>query len=71
MHCTESPAAARYELRFVSLFDAGRGYAFPCDADGGVDLGTLSEPARASYRRAHGAVGRDLAVPVVVPALRH
>lgn len=71
MYCTELPAAARFELRFVSLFDAGRGYAFPCDADGGVDLDTLSEPVRASYRRAHGAVGRDLASPVVVPTTRH
>ena len=25
-----------YELRFQSLFDAGRGYAFPCDAGGAI-----------------------------------
>jgi len=29
--------AAQYELRFQSLFDAGRAYAFPCDASGHVD----------------------------------
>lgn len=71
MHRTESPSAAGYELRFASLFDAGRGYAFPCDADGGVDLGALSERARASLQHAHRAVGRDLTPPVVVPATRH
>lgn len=72
MHCCpESAAAARYELRFVSLFDAGRGYAFPCDADGDVDLARLSERGRASFQSARGAVGRDLCAPVIVAALRH
>jgi hypothetical protein len=27
-----------YEMRFRSLFDAGRGLAFPCDAQGRVAL---------------------------------
>ena len=30
--------STRYQLRFQSLFDEGRGYAFPCDARGQVDL---------------------------------
>lgn len=64
-------AAARYELRFPSLFDAGRGFAFPCDADGGVDLASLSERARASLQHARTAVGRDLATPIVLPASLH
>src|SRR5262249_2840995 len=32
----ESPI--RYELRFAALFHRGRGYAFPCDAHGHVDI---------------------------------
>ena len=70
MDRTDRPtAAAHYELRFASLFDAGRGFAFPCDASGGVDLRTLSDRARANLRQAQAAVGRDLATPVVRPAL--
>lgn len=30
-----------YEVRYVSLFDTGRGYAFPCDASGFVNLERL------------------------------
>lgn len=71
MQRTESPSATRYELRFASLFDAGRGYAFPCDAEGGIDLAALSERARASLQQVQRAVGRDLMQPVVVPALHH
>ncbi len=71
MQRTESLSATRYELRFASLFDAGRGYAFPCDAEGGIDLAALSERARASLQQAQRAVGRDLMQPVVVPALHH
>ena len=37
------------ELRFQSLFDAGRSYAFPCDAAGRVDMDALSDKARENY----------------------
>ena len=56
---------AEYELRFRSLFHEGRGYAFPCDADGHVDLDTLSDRARLSYFFARAVVGRDVSMPVV------
>ncbi len=55
----------QYELRFQSLFDKGRGYAFPCDAEGYVDLDQLSERARNNYLFARALVGRELAVPAV------
>lgn len=32
-----SQSSQRYELRFRSLFNEGRGYAFPCDAHGQVE----------------------------------
>jgi hypothetical protein len=59
------PKATRYELRFQSLFDSGRGYAFPCDAQGRVDLDQLSDTARTNYLYARAVVGRELAVPAV------
>lgn len=55
----------RYLLRFESLFHPGRGYAFPCDAAGRVDVATLADAARRSYLSACDAVGRDLAAPSV------
>ena len=55
----------QYELRFQSLFDSGRGYAFPCDPKGHVELDQLSERARNNYLFARAVVGRELAVPAV------
>jgi hypothetical protein len=55
-----------FELRFESLFHAGRGLAFPCDAAGGVDLDALSERARINYFVARKTVGRDYSVPRVL-----
>lgn len=53
-----------YELRFAALFNPGRGYAFPCDADGNVDLDGLTERARANYFYARTTVGRDFCAPM-------
>ncbi|HSV45485.1 MAG TPA: hypothetical protein VLJ58_06810 [Ramlibacter sp.] len=58
----------QYELRFQSLFDSGRGFAFPCDATGLVDLNQLSDRARTNYLFARAVVGRELAAPAVRPA---
>ena len=57
-----------FVLRFPSLFD-GRGFAFPCDARGEVDVDALSPRARRNYLAARSAVGRDLGFPAVMPAL--
>ena len=59
-------SAEDYELRFESLFQAGRGYAFPCDAHGSVDLDAMTESARANYLAARALVGREYGCPVVV-----
>ena len=61
----------RFELRFQSLFDSGRGYAFPCDPTGQVDLDGLSEQARNNYLYARAMVGRELAVPRVEATSLH
>jgi len=56
---------ASFEVRFMSLFRQGRGLAFPCDAQGHVDLDALSERARNNYLFARAMVGRDNAPPRV------
>jgi len=56
---------SHYELCFRSLFDSGRGFAFPCDARGEVHLDGLSERARNNYFYARAMVGRELAPPTV------
>ncbi len=66
MATLQSPDAARFELRFQSLFHEGRGYAFPCDADGHVDLDNLSPSLRTHYFFARTLIGRDFATPAVV-----
>jgi hypothetical protein len=60
-----------FELRFQSLFDSGRGYAFQCDPTGQVDLDQLSERARENYLYARAAVGRELSMPAVRPSGLH
>ncbi|MGD9832759.1 MAG: hypothetical protein AB7U92_08410 [Piscinibacter sp.] len=57
--------AGAYELRFQSLFNEGRALAFPCDADGHVDMDALSERARGNYLYARAVVGREYATPAV------
>ncbi|MDM0110176.1 hypothetical protein QTH97_35135 [Variovorax sp. J22R24] len=54
-----------FELRFQSLFHLGRGFAFPCDAHGLVDMSTLSERGRNNYLLARAMVGREFAQPSV------
>ena len=60
------PPAVHYELRFQSLFDAGRAYAFPCDAAGHVDMDALSETARENYLYARTVIGREFSIPAVL-----
>ena len=59
------PASSQYQLRFQSLFNSGRGFAFPCDDHGRVDLDRMSERARNNYFYARAMVGRELATPEV------
>jgi hypothetical protein len=64
MSHTQPAPAAVFELRYAPL--SGRvALSFPCDSAGRVDLGRLSERARANYLLACTLIGRDYAVPVV------
>lgn len=57
--------SASFRLCFRSLFQSGRGYAFPCDQAGRVDLDDLTEVGRNNYLYARAMVGRELAAPAV------
>ena len=54
-----------YELLFLSLHAAGRGYVFPCNAEGVVDPHALTESVRQSYRLVCRRVGREFGAPAV------
>lgn len=54
-----------HELRFQHLHSAERCYAFPCDAQGHVDMDTLSERMLNTYLYARALMGRETAAPVV------
>ena len=60
-----------FQLCFRPLFQSGRGFSFPCDPQGHVDLDQLSDKARNNYLFARAMVGRDLAVPAVEQAVLH
>ncbi|ROZ62928.1 hypothetical protein [Ramlibacter sp. WS9] len=60
-----------FQLCFRSLFQSGRGFSFPCDPQGHVDLDQLSDKVRNNYLFARAMVGRDLAVPAVEQAVLH
>lgn len=55
----------QFRLCFRSLFDGGRGYAFPCDRNGLVNLDELSDGARNNYLYARAMIGRELDSPAV------
>ena len=56
---------AHYEIRFRSLFDAGRSLAFPCDSQGHVDFEAFSPRARVNYLYARAMVGKEFELPRV------
>jgi hypothetical protein len=59
-------AGDEFQLRYLSLFDRGRGFSFPCDAEGHVDLDGLSDRSRDNYLYARALVGRDFQLPEVL-----
>lgn len=61
--CAE--ATCSHFLRFMSLYDRGRGVSVPCDETGKVDLNSLTELLRTTYLGARAMVGREYACPTV------
>ena len=61
-----APCETCYELRYTGLFNRGRGFAFPCDVQGHVDIDRLSDHARVNYLYARTVIGAELAAPIVL-----
>ena len=68
---TQSLEIASHQLRFQSLFNEGRGLAFPCDHQGNVDLDTLGPQAKKNYFFARAMVGKEYATPSVLTGDSH
>ena len=66
-----SHASTAWELRFEPLFFGRRGYVFPCNAQGQVDMDALSERTLNNYLYARAMMGRELAWPCVQPCTVH
>jgi hypothetical protein len=64
-----SSKSSAFQLCFRSL-RSGSDFAFPCDAEGHVDLDTMSERTRNNYFYARAMMGREVAYPAV-EATRH
>ena len=65
MQTSAARTAPAHLLRFRSLFNEGRGYAFPCDEGGHVDMDVLSPEALNNYFYARTVIGREFFLPVV------
>jgi hypothetical protein len=68
MRTTNDAQPGSFELRFDALSRAGRGFSFPCDARGNVDLDALDDTLRQCYLYARALIGRDFAMRIVRPA---
>ena len=65
MNTTMTRQGELFELRFQSLFVEGRGWAFPCDEQGHVDLDQMSDRTRNSYFFVRSVIGREVSWPRV------
>jgi hypothetical protein len=63
---TSSHTAEIYEIRFISLFREGRGFGFPCDVHGHVNMDLLSDRAKENYLFARAMIGREFSYPTVM-----
>ncbi|MBG9388439.1 hypothetical protein [Caenimonas aquaedulcis] len=68
---TQQSRSTSFFLCFRSLYQSGRGFSFPCDDRGRVDLDGLSEVSRNNYLYARAMIGRELAFPAVEAADPH
>jgi hypothetical protein len=63
-----SSKSSAFQLCFRSL-RSGSDFAFPCDAEGHVDLDQMSERTRNNYFYARAMMGREVAYPAVEATL--
>ncbi|SCK32370.1 hypothetical protein VAR608DRAFT_2819 [Variovorax sp. HW608] len=66
MQSNQSSRTAHYQLRYQSLKRQEKVLAFPCDAQGRVEMNSLSDLARNDYLYARAVVDFEFARPTVV-----
>ena len=69
MNTSSTPMPGGFQLRFRSLFNEGRGYVFPCDAAGCVDMDVLSPHALNNNLYARTVIGREFSMPALEVAV--
>jgi hypothetical protein len=69
MDCKLTTRESGYRLLFEPVIDGGPAIAFPCNADGAVDLDALDDDQRAAYFGAR-ILRRLHHVPRVIPVGR-
>lgn len=57
----------KFQLRFNALYEQGKGYTFPCDKDGKVDISSMSASEIESYALVHVLTGLEYSYPVKEP----
>ena len=65
MNAISTFGTTSHVLWFGSLFTPGSGFAFPCDAQGHVDLDALGPRALDNYLYARTVVGFEFACPAI------
>ena len=66
-----SEETARYVLRYQSLSNGDRALLFPCDAEGRVEMDSLSRAELNNYLFARASVGFEFAAPRILSRERH
>ena len=67
---SSSSSKSGFQLCFRAL-RSGSDFAFPCDAEGHVDLDQMSERTRNNYFYARAMMGREVSYPAVEAATLH
>lgn len=59
------PVPARYDLRWTIPFNGGRGYVLPCDVEGHVAIGDLTDLGSGNCLGIRVVMGKALSIPVI------
>lgn len=58
---------AKFQLRFTSLYEQGKGYTFPCNNEGRPVVAEMSNKEIRSYNDVKELVGIEVSYPVKEP----
>ncbi len=58
---------AKFQLRFTSLYEQGKGYTFPCNNEGQPVVAEMSNKEIRSYNEVKELVGIEVSYPTKEP----